>query len=62
MSRAKFKEKLPLGIALISRPKLIICVRNVAFRSKIPKTTFQEEVFVFLEKIPSPPKFNANTY
>jgi hypothetical protein len=38
------RGKPPLEIAPVIKPKLMICVYNVVFSGKTPKTTFQEEV------------------
>jgi hypothetical protein len=41
---------------------LTITAQNPAFALQTRTNLFQEGILVFLGKIPSPPKFNANTY
>jgi hypothetical protein len=45
------REKLFLEIPAIFKPKLMICIRSVAFSGKTPKTRLQE---VLLARAPYP--------
>jgi hypothetical protein len=64
MSRAKLrkiKEKFPLRIVLVSKPKLRICAGNVAFLGMTLKTRLQEELLVFVWNFRPSPQFTSST-
>ncbi len=48
---------MPLKMVFVSKPKMKICVRNVAWQEEIPKSHLQEVLIAHPLTIPLFPKF-----